>query len=100
MNGKAVVGQGVVQAAGAEQREDRLDDREDRQDVAQHPSPRAAGATLPGRRPRTSSRAPAVYRQIRRWAERQLGLRFGKDGSAAPLPAPERAAAAEEITAA
>jgi hypothetical protein len=34
--------------------------------------------------------AEAVYRQIRRWAERELGLRFGKDGSAAPLPTPER----------
>jgi uncharacterized membrane protein YvlD (DUF360 family) len=32
--------------------------------------------------------AEAVYRQIRRWAERELGLRFGKDGSAAPLPTP------------
>ncbi len=44
--------------------------------------------------------APAVYRQIRRWAERELGQRFGKDGSAAPLPTPERAPAAEEHTAA
>jgi uncharacterized membrane protein YvlD (DUF360 family) len=34
--------------------------------------------------------AEAVYRQIRRWAERELGLRFGKDGSAPPLPTPER----------
>lgn len=34
--------------------------------------------------------APAVYRQIRRWAERHLGLRFGKDGDAAPLPTPAR----------
>lgn len=34
--------------------------------------------------------APAVYRQIRRWAERHLGHRFGKDGTAAPLPTPER----------
>ncbi len=33
--------------------------------------------------------APAVYRQIRRWAERHLDHRFGKDGSAAPLPMPE-----------
>jgi uncharacterized membrane protein YvlD (DUF360 family) len=32
--------------------------------------------------------AEAVYRQIRRWAERHLGLRFGKDGSAPPLPLP------------
>lgn len=32
--------------------------------------------------------AEAVYRQIRRWAERELGLRFGRDGSAAPLPMP------------
>jgi uncharacterized membrane protein YvlD (DUF360 family) len=36
--------------------------------------------------------AEAVYRQIRRWAERHLGLRFGKDGSAEPLPMPERPA--------
>jgi hypothetical protein len=34
--------------------------------------------------------AEAVYRQIRRWAERELGLRFGRDGSAAPLPMPEK----------
>ncbi len=34
--------------------------------------------------------AEAVYRQIRRWAERELGLRFGPDGSAPPLPKPER----------
>jgi uncharacterized membrane protein YvlD (DUF360 family) len=33
--------------------------------------------------------APAVYRQIRRWAERHLDHRFGKDGTAAPLPMPE-----------
>lgn len=33
--------------------------------------------------------AEAVYRQIRRWAERELGLRFGRDGSAEPLPLPE-----------
>ncbi|NTV80880.1 MAG: phosphodiesterase, partial [Candidatus Aminicenantes bacterium] len=32
--------------------------------------------------------AEAVYRQLRRWAERELGLRFGKDGSAPPLPLP------------
>jgi uncharacterized membrane protein YvlD (DUF360 family) len=32
--------------------------------------------------------APAVYRQIRRWAERHLDHRFGKDGTAAPLPTP------------
>jgi uncharacterized membrane protein YvlD (DUF360 family) len=37
--------------------------------------------------------APAVYRQIRRWAERHNGHRFGKDGSAAPLPTPERPSA-------
>ncbi len=36
--------------------------------------------------------AEAVYRQIRRWAERYLGHRFGKDGSAAPLPMPGTAA--------
>ena len=34
--------------------------------------------------------APAVYRQIRRWAERHNGHRFGRDGSAPPLPMPER----------
>ncbi|MCU0504462.1 MAG: alkaline phosphatase family protein [Chloroflexi bacterium] len=39
--------------------------------------------------------AEAVYRQIRRWAERELGLRFGPDGSAAPLPKPERKPAKE-----
>ena len=44
--------------------------------------------------------APAVYRQIRRWAERHLDHRFGKDGTAEPLPMPERAPAAEEGTAA
>jgi uncharacterized membrane protein YvlD (DUF360 family) len=32
--------------------------------------------------------APAVYRQIRRWAERHNGHRFGKDGSAPTLPMP------------
>jgi hypothetical protein len=37
--------------------------------------------------------ADAVYRQIRRWAERELGLRFGRDGSAAPLPMPESSGA-------
>ena len=42
--------------------------------------------------------AEALYRQIRRWAERELGLRFGPDGSAAPLPRPERMPAAEEAT--
>ncbi len=42
--------------------------------------------------------APAVYRQIRRWAERHLDHRFGKDGSAAPLPMPEPVA--DEVTAA
>ena len=35
--------------------------------------------------------APAVHRQIRRWAERHLDLRFGKDGTAQPLPMPETA---------
>ena len=40
--------------------------------------------------------AEAVYRQIRRWAEREIGLRFGPDGSAAPLPRPERGAATPE----
>jgi uncharacterized membrane protein YvlD (DUF360 family) len=35
--------------------------------------------------------APAVYRQIRRWAERHNGHRFGSDGTAPPLPMPERA---------
>ena len=44
--------------------------------------------------------APAVYRQIRRWAERHLDHRFGKDGSAAPLPMPEPAPVADEGTAA
>ncbi len=44
--------------------------------------------------------APAVYRQIRRWAERHLDQRFGKDGSAAPLPMPERTPAGEDVTAA
>jgi len=44
--------------------------------------------------------APAVYRQIRRWAERHLDHRFGKDGSAEPLPTPERTPEPEEVTAA
>jgi uncharacterized membrane protein YvlD (DUF360 family) len=44
--------------------------------------------------------APAVYRQIRRWAERHLGHRFGKDGSAAPLPMPRQAPVAGDVTAA
>jgi len=35
--------------------------------------------------------ADAVYRQIRRWAERHLGHRFGRDGTAEPLPMPKRA---------
>ncbi len=39
--------------------------------------------------------APAVYRQIRRWAERHLDHRFGTDGSAAPLPMPARDAVDE-----
>ena len=33
--------------------------------------------------------APAVHRQIRRWAERYLDLRFGKGGTAQPLPMPD-----------
>lgn len=37
--------------------------------------------------------ADAVYRQLRRWAERQLGHRFGRDGSAEPLPTPGGGAA-------
>ena len=36
--------------------------------------------------------AEAVYRQLRRWAERHLDHRFGKDGTAPPLPMPERPA--------
>jgi len=32
--------------------------------------------------------APAVHRQIRRWVERHLDQRFGKNGTAAPLPTP------------
>jgi hypothetical protein len=52
-----------------------------------HPSDWALDEELVG--------AEAVYRQIRRWAERELGLRFGKDGSAAPLPMPERPAETE-----
>jgi uncharacterized membrane protein YvlD (DUF360 family) len=43
--------------------------------------------------------APAVYRQIRRWAERHLGLRFGKDGAADPLPMPEPVPAHESTQA-
>jgi hypothetical protein len=43
--------------------------------------------------------APAVYRQIRRWAERYLDLRFGKDGTAAPLPLPEALAPEPVLTA-
>jgi uncharacterized membrane protein YvlD (DUF360 family) len=39
--------------------------------------------------------AEAVYRQIRRWAERHNGHRFGKDGTAEPLPTPERPPAEE-----
>jgi hypothetical protein len=39
--------------------------------------------------------APAVYRQIRRWAERWLGLRFGRDGAAPPLPDPSPQPAGE-----
>jgi len=44
--------------------------------------------------------APAVYRQIRRWAERHNGHRFGKDGTAPVLPMPEGAASAEKVPAA
>ena len=43
--------------------------------------------------------AEAVYRQIRRWAERHLDHRFGKDGSAEPLPTPERPEAPAPVTA-
>ena len=39
--------------------------------------------------------APAVYRQIRRWAERHLDHRFGKDGTAAPLLDPSAEPPAE-----
>ncbi len=39
--------------------------------------------------------APAVYRQIRRWAERHNGHRFGRDGSAAPLAIPSPATSDE-----
>lgn len=39
--------------------------------------------------------APAVYRQIRRWAERHLDHRFGRDGVAPVLPKPGRARADE-----
>ncbi len=39
--------------------------------------------------------APAVHRQIRRWAERHLDLRFGRDGTAATLPMPEGAPVAQ-----
>ncbi len=39
--------------------------------------------------------APAVYRQIRRWAERHLDHRFGKDGAAPPLPDPSAGPSAE-----
>jgi uncharacterized membrane protein YvlD (DUF360 family) len=45
-----------------------------------HPSDWALDEELVG--------AEAVYRQIRRWAERELGLRFGREGGAAPLPMP------------
>ncbi len=43
--------------------------------------------------------AEAVYRQLRRWAERHLDHRFGKDGSADPLPTPERPAEPATVTA-
>jgi hypothetical protein len=43
--------------------------------------------------------APAVYRQIRRWAERHLDHRFGKDGTAAVLPMPAGASTESEPTA-
>jgi len=44
--------------------------------------------------------APAVYRQIRRWAERHLDHRFGKDGTAPVLPMPQAAASGEKAPAA
>jgi uncharacterized membrane protein YvlD (DUF360 family) len=44
--------------------------------------------------------AEAVYRQIRRWAERELGLRFGKGGTAEPLPMPDAAADSQPAVAA
>jgi uncharacterized membrane protein YvlD (DUF360 family) len=40
--------------------------------------------------------APAVYRQIRRWAERHLDHRFGKDGTAPVLPMPAGAGSEPE----
>ncbi len=43
--------------------------------------------------------ADAVYRQLRRWAERHLDQRFGRDGSADPLPAPARRDGAIDPTA-
>ncbi len=43
--------------------------------------------------------APAVYRQIRRWAERHLDHRFGKDGTAPVLPMPAGAGSEPEPTA-
>ena len=43
--------------------------------------------------------APAVYRQIRRWAERHLDHRFGKDGTAPVLPMPVDASTEPEPTA-
>jgi uncharacterized membrane protein YvlD (DUF360 family) len=43
--------------------------------------------------------APAVYRQIRRWAERHLDHRFGKDGTAPVLPMPADTSTAPEPTA-
>jgi uncharacterized membrane protein YvlD (DUF360 family) len=42
--------------------------------------------------------APAVYRQLRRWGERHLGLRFGRDGTADQLPMPEPSTAAAGST--
>jgi hypothetical protein len=42
--------------------------------------------------------APAVYRQIRRWAERHLDHRFGKDGTAPVLPMPAGASTEPEPT--
>jgi uncharacterized membrane protein YvlD (DUF360 family) len=41
--------------------------------------------------------ADAVYRQIRRWAERHLDHRFGKGGRAEPLPTPEPPASPEPV---
>ncbi len=37
-----------------------------------------------------------VYRQLRRWAEGHLGHRFGREGTAPPLPTPARTPALDE----